>query len=209
MGAQEKSGFSARFHAWLMSHAGPRYDRLVRERKADLFVGLRGNILEIGPGTGPNLSYFPAGVHWLGIEPNACMNPYLSRAMAQADAAATVRQGIAERLPVEDQSQDAVVSTLVLCSVSQPELVLREVRRVLRPGGQFLFMEHVAAERGTGLRTMQQWVQPLWGRLADGCHVNRETGKLIEAAGFLEVHIERFRLPLGLIAPQIAGRAIR
>lgn len=209
MDAQDKSGFSAKIHAWLMSHAGPRYDRLVRDRKQRLFDGLRGDILEIGPGTGINLPYYVAGTRWIGVEPNIHMSPHLEDAIRAAGLPAEVRGGIAERLPVENSSQDAVVSTLVLCSVSDARQALREIRRVLKPGGRFVFMEHVASARGTRLRTIQQWAQPLWGCLADGCHTNRETWKLIEAAGFREVQLEHFRLPLALVAPQIAGVAIR
>lgn len=213
MYSQEKSGFGARVQAWLMSHAGPRYDRLVRERKRELFAGLRGSILEIGPGTGVNLGYFAPDTQWTGVEPNVYMNPHLERAIramdGQAALRAEVRCGVAEHLPVDDASQDAVVSTLVLCSVSDPQQAMREIRRVLKPGGRFVFMEHVAAANGSTLRTMQQWVQPVWGRLADGCHANRETWRVIESAGFREVRLEHFRLPLALVAPQIAGVAIR
>jgi ubiquinone/menaquinone biosynthesis C-methylase UbiE len=79
--------------------------------------------------------------------------------------------------------------------------------RVLKPGGRFLFIEHVAAPQGTRLRTAQRWLRPLWKRIADGCHPDRETGELIEQAGFAEVRFEKFRLPLGPVGPQIAGCA--
>jgi SAM-dependent methyltransferase len=209
MDTQVKSGMGARFHAWLMAHAGPRYDRMTRQRKQRLLGGLRGNILEIGPGTGPNLRYFAAGGRWLGVEPNPHMSPHLARAMANANLVAEIRWGVAESLPIEDESQDAVVSTLVLCSVCDPASVLREVRRVLKPGGQFVFFEHVAAPGGTWLRRWQDWLRPFSLKFADGCHPNRETGQLIESAGFSRVELEHFRLPLGPVAPQIAGRAIR
>ena len=184
MDRQGKSGFGARFHAWLMSHAGPRYDGLVRARKEALLGALCGDVLEIGPGTGPNLRYYAAGTRWIGVEPNPYMNSRLARAIAAAKLVAEIRGGAAEQLPVADASQDAVVSTLVLCSVSDPQRALAEIRRVLKPDGQFIFLEHVAAEPGTRLRMIQNFLNPVSVRVADGCHPNRETWKLIEAAGF-------------------------
>lgn len=209
MDTREKSGFGAWIHAWLMSRAGPRYDQLVRERKQRLFADLRGSILEVGPGTGVNVSYFAADTHWIGVEPNPHMSPHLARAISAARLRAEVKRGIAERLPAEAASQDAVVSTLVLCSVNDPQQALQEIVRVLKPGGRFVFLEHVAAAPGTRLRAVQRLLRPLSVRLGDGCHPDRETWKLIEAAGFSTVKIEHFRLPLGHVAPQIAGVAIR
>ena len=143
----------------------------------------------------------------MGVEPNPYMVPYLRQSAEQAGLHIEIRSGTAERLPAADQSIDAVVATLVLCSVSDPKQVLREVLRVLKPGGRFLFIEHVAAPQGTRLRTAQRWLRPLWTRIADGCHPDRETGALIEQAGFAEVRFEKFRLPLGPVGPQIAGCA--
>ena len=143
----------------------------------------------------------------MGVEPNPYMVPYLRQSAEQAGLPIEIRNGTAEQLPTADQSIDTVVATLVLCSVRDPEQVLREVLRVLKPGGRFLFIEHVAAPQGTRLRTAQRWLRPLWKRIADGCHPDRETGALIEQAGFAEVRFEKFRLPLGPVGPQIAGCA--
>lgn len=204
-----KMGFSHRIHAWMLAHLSVRYERLVAERKRAMLAGLGGRIVEIGPGTGPNLSYYPHGIQWIGVEPNGYMVPYVKRAAEQAGLNVDVRPGFAEAIPVEQDSADAVVSTLVLCSVGDPERVLQEVLRVLRPGGRFLFIEHVAAPRGTRLRRVQDWLRPLWTRIADGCHPNRETWTCIENAGFASVRLEHFRLPLGPVATQIAGVAIK
>ncbi|MSO19790.1 MAG: SAM-dependent methyltransferase [Acidobacteria bacterium] len=204
-----RNDMGARFHAWLMSHAGPRYDALTAERKRVLLGGLRGKILEIGPGTGPNLRYYSRDNIWTGVEPNVHMDRHLARAIMDAGVVADLRHGYAERLPVEDASQDAVVSTLVLCSVANPEQVLNEIRRVLKPGGQFVFLEHVAAPLGTRLRKVQRWLRPIEMWIGNGCHPDRETWQAIEDAGFARVEIEHFRLPLAHVAPQIAGRAIK
>ena len=203
------TGLGSRIHAWVLAHLGVRYERMVADRKRALFAGLGGNVLEIGPGTGPNLVYYPPGIRWLGVEPNPYMVPYLKTAAARAGLPVDLRPGTAERLPAEDSSMDAVVSTLVLCSVSDPEGVLREIRRVLKPGGRFLFIEHVAAPPGTRLRRVQTAIRPLWKIIGDGCHPDRETGVTIERAGFAHVRYENFRLPLGPVATQIAGFAVK
>ena len=200
---------SKRLYAWAMGHVAEHYDALLANRKASLLSGIRGTIVEIGPGTGTNFTYYPRDIHWIGAEPNRHMHPYLRRAAESAGLAVDVRSSQAESLDLADQSVDVVVSTAVLCSVDDQGKALREIRRVLRPGGQFIFMEHVAAERKTPLRSVQHTIQPLWSLLADGCHPARDTENKIVQAGFAPVRLERFRLPLGPIAPHIAGIAIR
>jgi len=202
-----KAGIGKRVHAWLLAHYAARYEQMVAERKRALFAGLHGSILEIGPGAGPNLAYYSKDARWIGVEPNPYMHPYLRQAAARAGLSIEIRSLVAEKLPAEDASVDFVVSTLVLCSVSDPSRVLREVHRVLKPGGRFVFLEHVAAARGTRLRSVQKLIQPVWKLVADGCHVDRETGPLIEQAGFAQVRYDSFRLPLGPVSTQIAGAA--
>ncbi|MGH9785890.1 MAG: class I SAM-dependent methyltransferase [Terriglobia bacterium] len=209
MGPPLHTGLGSRIHAWVLAHLGVRYERMVADRKRTLFAGLGGNVLEIGPGTGPNLVYYPSGIRWLGVEPNPYMYRHLKTAAARAGLQVDLRPGMAERLPAEDNSMDAVVSTLVLCSVSDPEGVLREIRRVLKPGGRFIFLEHVAAPPGTRLRRVQTALRPLWKIIGDGCHPDRETGPAIERAGFAAVRYDNFRLPLGPVATQIAGVAVK
>ena len=203
------AGFGKRVHAWVLAHCAARYERLVAERKRGLLGDLHGTVLEIGPGAGPNLRYYPSDCRWIGVEPNPFLHPYLRKAAEQAGLRIDIRGLLAERLPAESQSMDAVVSTLVLCSVSDPAMVLQEIRRVLKPGGRFVFLEHVAAPEGTRLRRVQRFIRPLWRRIADGCHPDRETGPAIERAGFAQVRYEAFRLPLGPVSTQIAGIAIK
>ncbi len=203
------TGLGSRIHAWVLAHLGPRYERMVADRKRKLFARLGESVLEIGPGTGPNLAYYPSGIRWLGVEPNPYMYPYLEKAAARAGIGVDLRPATAEQLPADDGSVDTVVSTLVLCSVTDPDRVLREVHRVLQPGGRFLFLEHVAAPPGTFLRRLQTFISPLWKIIGDGCCPDRETGSAIEHAGFSEVTYETFRLPIGPVAPQIIGVAIK
>ena len=203
------AGFGKRIHAWVVAHCGARYERMVAERKHGLFAGLSGDILEIGPGAGPNLGYYPKGCRWIGVEPNPFMHPYLHQAAQRTGLRIEIRSIVAEKLPAESESVDAVVSTLVLCSVTDPAMVLREIHRVLKPGGRFVFLEHVAAPEGTRLRKVQRIIRPVWKRVADGCHPDRETGLSIERAGFANFKYENFRLPLGPVSTQISGFAVK
>jgi SAM-dependent methyltransferase len=201
-------------HAWykrlqvrLLAAGCGRYDRSVAEHKHRLLGGLSGDVLEIGPGAGANLRFFPPGVRWIGVEPNAWAHAYLAREAARHGVAAEVREGVAESLPATDASVDAVVSTLVLCTVADVPRALAEARRVLRPGGRLVFIEHVAAPPGTGTRRVQRAVRPLWGALADGCRPDRDTEAAIRAAGFARVEVARFRAPVPVIGPHVAGWA--
>ena len=121
-----------------------------------------------------------------------------------------LRPGTAENMHVESDSADFVVSTLVLCSVNDAAAALREILRVLKPGGRFVFVEHVAAPKGSRLRRWQRRLKGLWRRIGDGCEPDRETWKVIEAAGFAEVECEHFDSPgIPLVRPHIAGTATR
>jgi SAM-dependent methyltransferase len=189
------------------------YEREVAPDKAALLRDLAGTVLEIGPGTGANLEHLPAGVSWIGIEPNEHMHPLL-RAKAEAlGLAVDLRRLGAEGLPAEAGSVDAVLSTLVLCSVPDPAGVLAEIRRVLRPGGRFVFWEHVGAAPGSGLRALQHALTPFQRFFADGCRANRDLGADIRAAGFADVQLEEFRVPKGVappwIRPHVRGFATR
>jgi len=192
-----------------MARLSPRYEALVGERKDTLLSGLGGTVVEIGPGTGPNLRYLAPGARWLGIEPNRHMAPYLRTEARKHGVRARIVGASADALPLPDARVDAVVSTLVLCSLDRPERALAEIRRVLRPGGAFLFVEHVGAPHGSLLRRLQRAIRPLWKTVADGCRPDRDTLERIRNAGFRRVEAERFRLRLPLVSPHVAGRAVR
>lgn len=202
-----RNGLHDRLQAWFMARGGRNYASFVEDRKRQLLAGVSGTLVEIGPGTGPNLQYLPAHLNILGVEPNPFMHGHYLEAARARGGSANLIQGLAEDLPFPDETVDAVLSTLVLCSVPDLQKVFTEVIRVLKPGGKFLFMEHVAAEEGTPLRRLQGLLQPLWGLVGDGCQLNRSTGSEIEKAGFRRVRIDRFRAPLPLVSPHIAGTA--
>lgn len=199
-----------RLVAWLWAHFNSAYERAVAERKRVLFSGLRGSVLEIGPGTGSNLVYYRGReIGWTGIDPNPYMHAYLKKEAERLGIATDLRLGVAERLELEDDSVDAVVATLVLCSVNNLTEVLKEVLRVLKPGGRFLFMEHVAAPRGTWLRLMQGWVRPIWKPVLDGCRPDQETWLALERAGFASVNYDSFSGPIPIASPHIIGVATK
>jgi ubiquinone/menaquinone biosynthesis C-methylase UbiE len=199
-----------RLFAWLMAQGDDVYDKFISDRKRSLFANLHGNVLEIGPGTGPNLAYYPKDINLIGIEPNPFMHSYLKKeAQKLGFNNIDLRTSTAEHIDAEDNSMDAVVSTLVLCSVPNLAATLQEVLRVLKPGGSFLFIEHVAAPQGTLLRQVQSTIRPIWKVLADGCHPDRETWIALENAGFKSVNYEHFKVPVPIVSPQIIGVAIR
>jgi ubiquinone/menaquinone biosynthesis C-methylase UbiE len=183
----------------------PEYQSL-GELKQALLSNLHHQVLEIGPGAGASLAYYPKNIHWIGVEPNPFMYPYLKQeAQQQGLSQIELLQGTAENLPVEDESIDYVVSTHVLCSVGDLYRSLQEIKRVLKPGGSFIFLEHVAGECGTWTRTVQDGIQPVWKSLFDNCHTNRETWNILTKMGLETVKYYQFKVAFPIVSPHIAG----
>jgi SAM-dependent methyltransferase len=170
---------------------------------------LEGEILELGAGTGLNLPHYRRAARVVALEPDPGMAGRLRERAASATVPVEVVEGRAEELPFPDASFDHVVSALVLCSVTDVERTLAELRRVLRPGGSLAVVEHVRGEGGVG--RWQDRLTPLQRRISDGCHLNRRTGPALAAAGFDVSDLVRFDLPgaLALLRPGLYGRAIR
>lgn len=179
-----------------------------------LVTGLRGRVVEVGAGNGRNLPHYPPTVTGvLAVEPEPRFRALVRAAAPDARVPVTVAAGLAEALPVADASADAVVLSLVLCSVPDQAVALREARRVLRPGGQLRFYEHVVAET-PGLRRAQRVADAtLWPLCCAGCHTARDTVAAIQAAGFTVVELDRFRFPPsempGPASPHVLGTAVR
>lgn len=195
-----------RFQARLLGCCGETHARLVEARRRALLAPLRGRVVEIGPGLGVNLPSYDASVRWTGVEPNAVLREHLARELARRGVRGEAVDGVAERLPFADASVDAVVGTLVLCTVRDPAAALREVRRVLVPGGRFVFLEHVCSPRRAE-RLLQRLAQPVFTVVGDGCHPDRDTAGTIARAGFSRVQLEHFRVPLPVVAPHVSGAA--
>lgn len=209
--SHSRPAWSQRLFAWVTEKSEAFEKQLYDGRKRALFGDLAGEVLEIGPGTGANLPYFPPGIRWIGVEPNLYMHRYLREKAERLGMVVDLRTGAAERLEVAENSVDAVVMTLVLCSVSNVADALHEVLRVLKPSGRFVFIEHVAAPSGTRLRSAQRLIRPLWKVMGDGCNPDRETWVALDNAGFDTVSYERFEVaaPLKIAAPTIAGMATK
>jgi SAM-dependent methyltransferase len=177
--------------------------------KREVLGSLGGTVLEIGAGYGANFGYLAAGANWIGLEPDPAARRRLATIAAAHGYHRPVIASVAERIPLSDASVDAVAGTLVLCSVTDQAMALAQVRRVLRPGGRYVFFEHVAAPRGTASRGLQRCCAPLSRRLAAGCDPARETWRAIAAAGFRDVQFRWFsrRPAIGLLSHYLAGVA--
>ncbi len=169
--------------------------RQMNELRPGALAGARGEVLEVGFGSGLNLDFYPAAVTGVvGIEPNPVEG---LRALEERIRAA--RFPVAQHalradgeLPFDSGRFDCVVTTWTLCSIPDPVRALREMRRVLKPGGVYLFIEHGRAPT-EGLARWQDRLNPAWRRLAGGCNMNRPIDAIVEKAGFESVRVERFR----------------
>ena len=196
------------------------FDRLsgVMEKEAgpwrdELLAGLSGRVVEIGPGNGINFRHYPASVEEVvALEPEPYLRAKAERAARLAPVSVSVRAGVADSLELEDAGFDAAVACLVLCSVPDQQAALAELRRVLKPGGQLRFLEHVRSQK-PGKARVQTTLDSsgVWPRLAGGCHCSRDTVGAIQAAGF---QVERTQdIDLGpswvITNPHVLGRAAR
>jgi SAM-dependent methyltransferase len=174
-----------------------------RYRRA-LVAGLTGRIIEVGAGSGVNFSLYPDAVeHVLAVEPEPLLRGRATESAAQATVPVTVVDGVSGRLPADDGSLGGAVASLVLCSVPDPARALAELRRVLRPGGELRFYEHVISDRA-GVASLQHVAdRVLWPRVAGGCHLTRDTRAEIERAGFAIERCERFTLSPGAPVPPL------
>jgi len=170
-------------------------------------------VVELGPGTGHNLDLLPQDVEWVGVEPNEHMHPLLLEKARRLGREVELHLLEAQRLPFEDSSVDGVVSTLVLCSVPDVAAVLEEVRRVLRPGGRFVFWDHVRDPERPWMRGLQRALCPLHRFCADGCRTDRDVAGQVRDADFASVDAQEFRVPKAAappwIRPHAAGIATR
>jgi ubiquinone/menaquinone biosynthesis C-methylase UbiE len=183
----------------------------VAEHRSKLLAGLTGRVIEVGAGNGLNFPHYPATVtEVLAIEPEPYLRHLALAAARQALVPIRVVDGTAEALPAHDATFDAVVASLVLCTVADPVRALAEARRVLHPGGRLRFYEHVRAT-DPRLARWQDRLQRPWGWLVGGCHPNRDTVAAITAAGLRVIQLDRFDLQAmpPLARPHVLGVAER
>ena len=199
----------ARLYAW----ASPRMERSgFGERRDQLLVGLAGRVIEVGAGNGLNFTHYPPEVtRVVAVEPEPRLRAIAEAEAANAAAPVEVVDGTADRLPAEDAGFDAAVASLVLCSVPDVPAALAEIRRVLRPGGQLRFFEHVRADTSGLARVQRILGATVWPIFVGGCRPDRDTRAAVEGAGFTIESIDEFRIPETRIpapaSPHILGVA--
>jgi len=165
-------------------------EREVGQHRQELLAGLSGRVVEIGAGNGMNFQHYPTSVEEVvALEPEGYLRHKAEQAARDAPVRVTIRDGVADPLPLESDSVDAAVASLVLCTVPDPHQALAELRRVLKPGGELRFLEHVRSDRARKARIQDRLDRSgIWPRVGGGCHCARDTVAAIESAGF---HIER------------------
>ncbi|HEX6691633.1 MAG TPA: class I SAM-dependent methyltransferase [Burkholderiales bacterium] len=197
--------------SWLMAAVYDRFMKVSEQAclgkwRAELLGDLSGEVLEVGAGTGSTLGLYPKAVTRLVLaEPD----PHMRRKLLEKRGTIEVSDAAAERLPFEDASFDAVVCSLVLCSVPDQRAALAEIARVLRPGGRLVFLEHVAADGKPDRLKWQGRIEPVWKHLMGNCHLTRRTEAAIAAAGLQIERIQResIRKALPIVRPSIRGYA--
>ncbi len=185
----------------------------LQQWRKDLLQQVSGKVLEIGSGTGVNIEYYTTEVsHLLLSEPDKNMRRQLAMKIAKLQHKnITISSCSAEKIDADSNSFDFVISALVCCSVTDLDATLTEIKRVLKPGGSFVFLEHVAAEDGTKRRVWQRRINPVWRKLAGNCHLIRETEAAILKAGFdiQEIKKESMRKAPPIVRPTIRGIAVK
>jgi SAM-dependent methyltransferase len=205
-------GTLGRFNAWFFDTFDRYINAVSRRHKQRAFADIDpGRVLEIGAGVGANFDYLPPGTRLVAVEPNEAMHARLARRACEQHIDLELVGAPAEALPIPDASVDTVICSLVLCTVEDPAAAISEIRRVLRPGGTFRFVEHVAAHPLSPRRWIQTTIGRPWSWLFEGCQLCRDTGSVIRSAGFAEVDIQRSRFRFSVFVPVntvISGRAV-
>uniref|UniRef100_V9LBR7 Methyltransferase-like protein 7A n=1 Tax=Callorhinchus milii TaxID=7868 RepID=V9LBR7_CALMI len=210
-----------RFFPVILNRCVVEYNQKMGKAKKELFANLpqlgsaKGlTILELGCGTGSNFEFFPQGSKLVCVDPNPHFESYLTRSKAQNKHLTFQRFLVAkgeDLSQVDSGSVDAVVCTLVLCTVTDTDKVLKEILRVLRPGGIFYFMEHVVGDKTSWMRVVQYVIQPVWRYFGDGCDLNRATWENLDKAGFSELNLRHVmtNLNMAVVRPHIVGYAVK
>ncbi|TKG72366.1 class I SAM-dependent methyltransferase [Prauserella endophytica] len=197
------------FFARLFIRIGARNEaRGQAQLRRELIAGLAGHVIEVGAGTGLNFPHYPPTVERVtAVEPEPTLRARAADAACRAPVPIDVVDGLADALPSGDGSADAVVVSGVLCSVADPPAALTEFRRVLRPGGELRFFEHVRSS-GAGRGRWQDFANLVWPHLMGGCHPNRDTVSAVRGAGFDLVRLRELTFPPGAKVSVVATRVL-
>jgi SAM-dependent methyltransferase len=188
---EEERALAMGFKAFWDRHMVPRLIRTccgapgIMDLRAQVVPKARGAVFEIGCGGGYNQQFYDAGAvtSFAGIDPSDKLLDFARAEAAKKGWAADIRHGVGEAIPFASESFDTVVCTYTLCSVDDPQRVLSEMRRILKPGGQLLFLEHGSAPDGD-VQRWQQRIEPFWKPIAGGCHLTRPIAGAVRHAGF-------------------------
>jgi SAM-dependent methyltransferase len=194
-----------RFARFYLRGASNAEERGATDHRRRLLEGLRGAVVEVGAGSGLNFRHYPPQVtEVIAVEPEPTLRSHAESAAQSARTPVRVLGGVADDLPLDDASADAAVASLVLCSVPDQRNALAEIRRVLRPGGELRFYEHVIP-RSQPKRLLLQVLDHsgIWPAIAGGCHLARDTTEAIMQAGFDIEEIERFGFAAQRFEPEI------
>ncbi|MEE4243760.1 MAG: class I SAM-dependent methyltransferase [Kangiellaceae bacterium] len=207
---QHNNPVRGRINAAILSMLDNYMHRKYAAIKRQLFADAPSVIVELGSGTGANLRYIPKGHRLIAIEPNVHMHKILQKKAVKNRVELDLRGVVGEQLDLADNSVDFIFCSLVLCTVADPVQVISEVRRVLKPGGRFVCIEHVHAHPSSFARKLQNSIRKPWRWFFEGCDLCRDTGNLLESSGFDSVTVEPFTLPTMFypIRPQIKAICI-
>lgn len=199
-----------RFFAWRLARGNGKYEKQILPIKQKLFKNLSGTVVELGPGTGANISYIANNIRWIGIEPNEYMHRYLHKKLAHHFIhMPKVYQTRAETIPLKNESVNFVISTLVMCSVQNYQTVFQEIQRILKPKGRWYFIEHIKAPVGSFLSITQKTVSPLWNMMADRCNPYNNFEDEVSYAGFSKIVVTTISVDVPVISPHLVGYVVK
>ncbi len=198
-------------NSWMFKVLSGYMNYLFGKSKRKLFKNHPEVVVEIGSGAGANMRYLKKGTKLIAIEPNIHMHKNLLKSAKKYGISLELRTVIGEEIDLPDNSCNFVICTLVLCTVKHPAACLEQIKRILKPSGVFVFIEHVKAKEKSLLSFTQKLLHKPWYWFFEGCNTNRDTQTLLEEAGFSSLSLEAYNLysPFVPITPQIKGMAIK
>lgn len=197
-------------NAWIFRRLSGYMDYLFGKTKVNMFKNHPETIVEIGPGTGSNMRYMRKGTNLIAIEPNIHMHKDLFENANRYGINLEIKTLIGEEIDLPSNSCDFVVCTLVLCTVEDPIQCIVQIKRILKPSGVFVFIEHVKS-KNLFLCLFQKFLHKPWHWFFEGCNITRDTQLLLESSGFSSLYLEPYNLysPFVPIIPQIKGMAVK